>query len=197
MESKCYCKLGQRLIFLFFWPLKLFEMLEGNIRRQRLKRIFIIQQPYCLKAVREPNLQALIFFCDVPHSMLTIWDYPDTCPFLSPSLHVKRELPHRNEPLYEIIKRLLTMYHCTTVSCNKSPPAFLITELQVLNRLAEEEAEGAQKDLHQVESVGIFLNWNQVFFRKLNQAISILCKGEEETQQEKDVIPGQQVLIFF
>jgi len=45
---------------------------------------------------------------------------------------------------------------------------FLIPELQMLNRLAEEEVEGAQQDLHEVEeSVGIPLSWDQVCFRKL------------------------------
>ena len=51
------------------------------------------------------------------------------------------------------------MYHCTTVLCNKSLSAFLIPELQMLNRLAEDEVEGAQQDLRQVEeSVGISLS---------------------------------------
>lgn len=61
------------------------------------------------------------------------------------------------------------MYHCTTILCNKSLSAFLNLELQMLNRLAEEQVEGAQQDLHQVEeSVGISLSWGQIWFRKLN-----------------------------
>lgn len=42
------------------------------------------------------------------------------------------------------------MYHCTTTLCNKSLSAFLNLELQMINRLAEEQVEGAQQDLHQV-----------------------------------------------
>lgn len=61
------------------------------------------------------------------------------------------------------------MYHCTTVLCNKSLPAFLFPEWQMRNRLAEEEVEVAQQDLHQVEeSLGITLSWDQVCFRMLN-----------------------------
>lgn len=68
----------------------------------------------------------------------------------------------------------------------------------MLNRLAEEEVEGAQQDLHQVEeSPGISLSWDWICFRMLNQAISTFCNEEEEAQQEKDAIPGQQILIFF
>lgn len=61
----------------------------------------------------------------------------------------------------------------------------------MLNRLAEEEVEVAQQDLHQVEeSLGITLSWDQVCFRMLNWAISTFCNEEEEAQQEKDAIPG-------
>lgn len=35
------------------------------------------------------------------------------------------------------------MYCCPTVLCIKNLSAFLISELQILNRLAEEEVEGA------------------------------------------------------
>lgn len=73
IKAKYLLKLAQRLIFLFFfWPLKLLEMLEGSIRRQRVKRIFITQQLHGLKAGREPNLQALSFFYHVPHSVIIV-----------------------------------------------------------------------------------------------------------------------------
>lgn len=68
----------------------------------------------------------------------------------------------------------------------------------MLNRLAEEQVEGAQQDLHQVEEcVGISLSWDQIWFRKLNWAVSTFWNREEEAQQEKDAIPGHQTLIFF